>query len=53
MESEEEADKRLLIEDAFENSHTNLKSWRHFAITPYGLVAGKYFIILFINWVVK
>lgn len=43
MESEEEAEKRLLIEDAFENPHTNLNSWRNLAVTPYGLIAGEYF----------
>lgn len=42
METEEEAEKRLLIEDALENPHTNLKSWRNFALTPFGLVAGEF-----------
>lgn len=41
MESEEEAEKRLLIENALENPLTNLKSWRNLAVTPYGLVTGE------------
>lgn len=40
MESEEEAEKRSLIEDALENPNLNLKNWRNFALTPFGLVAG-------------
>lgn len=55
MESEEEAEKRLLIEDAFKNPLTNLKTWRNFAVTPYGLVAGEYLVkqIFFVNGVIN
>lgn len=41
MESEEEAEKRLLIEDALENPLMTLKNWRNFALSTFGLVAGK------------
>lgn len=41
MESEEEIEKRVLIEHALENPKTNVKVWRNLAISPFGLVAGK------------
>lgn len=42
MESEEEAEKRLLIEHALENPKTSVKVWRNLAVSQFGLVAGKY-----------
>lgn len=47
MESEAEAEKRLLIEDALENPKTNLKIWRNFAISPFGLIAGENYLKYF------
>ncbi|CAG9864369.1 unnamed protein product [Phyllotreta striolata] len=39
LETEEETHKRLLIEDALTGDVSTVKTWRNFAITPYGLVA--------------
>ncbi|KAJ8933648.1 hypothetical protein NQ318_019293 [Aromia moschata] len=39
LESEEEKDKRSLIEEALNNEHSTLKTWQNFAISKFGLVA--------------
>ncbi|XP_074040150.1 TBC1 domain family member 20 isoform X2 [Leptinotarsa decemlineata] len=39
LETEEETQKRALIEDALSNEYTPLKIWQNFCITPYGLIA--------------
>uniref|UniRef100_A0A6P7EZ45 TBC1 domain family member 20 n=1 Tax=Diabrotica virgifera virgifera TaxID=50390 RepID=A0A6P7EZ45_DIAVI len=39
LETEEETEKRLLIEEALNNEYTTINTWKKFALTEYGLVA--------------
>ncbi|CAH1105702.1 unnamed protein product [Psylliodes chrysocephalus] len=39
LETEEETEKRLLIEDALSSNASTVKTWQNFAITPFGLIA--------------